>query len=142
MAFALDVFVSVVATTAIATVFIVLRFLARRVTKVSLWWDDYMAASAFAFALAWVAVVLRCTSSRYPAPHFLPLTPCLQGILTLVWDCASRKSTGTMMLFSKRVGYCSTSLSFSTRSPSLSRSSQFWGSTGGCSKLLPFASQL
>lgn len=57
---ALHVFVPVVATTVLASAFIVLRFVARRITRVSLWWDDYMAIAAFFFAIAWVAVVLRC----------------------------------------------------------------------------------
>lgn len=60
MAFAFNVFIPVAATTVFATIFIVLRFLARRVTRVSLWWDDYMAVAAFFFALAWVAMVLIC----------------------------------------------------------------------------------
>jgi hypothetical protein len=42
-----DVLVCVVVTLAMATVFMLLRMLARRMTRVALWWDDALAAFAY-----------------------------------------------------------------------------------------------
>lgn len=50
----------IVATFAVAMVFIVLRMVARRVTRVHLWWDDYLAIGAFFWSIAWCAVVMQC----------------------------------------------------------------------------------
>jgi hypothetical protein len=37
-----------------------LRLTARRLTKVALWWDDWLCIIAFTFAIAWVALVIWC----------------------------------------------------------------------------------
>jgi hypothetical protein len=41
------VFAAVITTLAAATVAIVLRFVARRITKVPLWWDDFLCVGAY-----------------------------------------------------------------------------------------------
>lgn len=43
----IDVWACVGVTLGLATVSVVLRFLARRMTKVALWWDDWFAVLAF-----------------------------------------------------------------------------------------------
>jgi hypothetical protein len=43
----IDVLVSVAVTLAMATAFMLLRMLARRMTRVALWWDDALAALAY-----------------------------------------------------------------------------------------------
>ncbi|KAJ3547447.1 hypothetical protein NM208_g1509 [Fusarium decemcellulare] len=44
-------------TFAAATVFIALRLLSRRLTRIHLWWDDYFALCCYAMALAWVVII-------------------------------------------------------------------------------------
>lgn len=59
----------IVATFTIALLLIILRIVARRITGVRIWWDDYLAIVAFLFSTAWCAVVMHCESShllRYP----------------------------------------------------------------------------
>lgn len=55
-----DVLAVIVATFALAMIFLVLRMVARKVTRVHLWWDDYLAIAAFLFSIAWCAVVMQC----------------------------------------------------------------------------------
>lgn len=57
-----DVLAVIVATFGIAMVFLILRMVARKVTRVHLWWDDYLAIAAFVFSAAWCAVVMQCES--------------------------------------------------------------------------------
>lgn len=78
-----DCYAVVAVTFAVATLFTVLRFWARHITKVKLWWDDWFAAAAFvsltcpamvvtsqhlaltlAFALLahWLGIQCRCSS--------------------------------------------------------------------------------
>ncbi|KAH7123046.1 hypothetical protein EDB81DRAFT_913140 [Dactylonectria macrodidyma] len=40
-----------------ATIFIILRFASRRLTRVHIWWDDWLALSCYAMALAWVVII-------------------------------------------------------------------------------------
>lgn len=47
-------------TFAAATITITLRLVARRITKVSLWLDDYVAIMAYLFAGAWSGLVVWC----------------------------------------------------------------------------------
>ncbi|KAM5347620.1 hypothetical protein ACJ41O_007444 [Fusarium nematophilum] len=52
-----DVWAAEFVTFAAATIFIILRFVSRRLTRVHLWWDDYFAICCYAMAVAWVIVV-------------------------------------------------------------------------------------
>lgn len=60
----LSVVVVIATTFAIALAFIILRMVARRVTRVDIWWDDYLAIAAFLFSAAWCAVVMQCKCSQ------------------------------------------------------------------------------
>ncbi|KAF4472154.1 integral membrane pth11 [Fusarium albosuccineum] len=44
-------------TFAAATIFIALRLLSRRLTRIYLWWDDYFALCCYAMALGWVVII-------------------------------------------------------------------------------------
>ncbi|KAF5005197.1 hypothetical protein FDECE_8318 [Fusarium decemcellulare] len=44
-------------TFAAATIFIALRLLSRRLTRIHLWWDDYFALCCYAMALGWVVII-------------------------------------------------------------------------------------
>jgi hypothetical protein len=52
-------------TFAAATITIILRLIARRLTKVSLWLDDYLAIAAYVFAGAWTGLVVQCMFMYY-----------------------------------------------------------------------------
>ncbi|KAK9421296.1 hypothetical protein SUNI508_05834 [Seiridium unicorne] len=58
-----NVFVAVSITLAAATVAIILRFLARRMTKVPIWWDDFMCIGAFLFGVGWSLLLIMWTYS-------------------------------------------------------------------------------
>lgn len=47
-------------TFAAATLTLLLRLVARRVTKVSLWFDDYLALLAYLCASVWFGLVIWC----------------------------------------------------------------------------------
>jgi len=52
-------------TFAAATITISLRLIARRLTKVSLWLDDYLAVLAYLFAGVWTGLVVCCMTMHY-----------------------------------------------------------------------------
>ena len=60
MAFDPDVFAAIFVTLGFATMALTGRFIARRMTKVGLWYDDYLAVLAYISACCWAAVVLLC----------------------------------------------------------------------------------
>ncbi|KAF4944060.1 hypothetical protein FGADI_12942 [Fusarium gaditjirri] len=45
---------------AAATVFITLRLVSRKLTRVGLWWDDYFAIACYFSAIAWAVIVMLC----------------------------------------------------------------------------------
>ncbi|KAI1851323.1 hypothetical protein JX266_003398 [Neoarthrinium moseri] len=53
-----NLFAVVAITMAAATLTLVLRLIARRMTKVPLWWDDYLCILAYFFGVAWSALLL------------------------------------------------------------------------------------
>ncbi|KAF4970074.1 hypothetical protein FSARC_2820 [Fusarium sarcochroum] len=52
-----DLWASEFITFSAATVFIGLRLLSRRLTRINLWWDDYFAIGCYAVAIAWVVII-------------------------------------------------------------------------------------
>jgi hypothetical protein len=59
-----NAYVCILVTFATATISIVLRLIARRLTRISLWLDDYLAIIAFLFAGAWSGLVIWCKNYR------------------------------------------------------------------------------
>lgn len=55
-------YVCLIVTFTAATLTVILRLVARRVTKVRLWYDDYIAIVAFLCAAVWLGLVLWCKS--------------------------------------------------------------------------------
>ncbi|ETS85233.1 hypothetical protein PFICI_03258 [Pestalotiopsis fici W106-1] len=53
-----NLYAAVAVTLTTATVAISLRFAARRMTKVPLWWDDFMCVGAFIFGIGWNVLLL------------------------------------------------------------------------------------
>ena len=54
-------------TFGLATVSLLLRLAARKVTCVSLWWDDYLGIAAYLFAAAWGAMIIKCKQFDHQA---------------------------------------------------------------------------
>ncbi|KIL93007.1 hypothetical protein FAVG1_04188 [Fusarium avenaceum] len=52
-----DLWISEFVTFAAATVFIGLRLLSRRLTRIEFWWDDWFAIGCYAVAIAWVVII-------------------------------------------------------------------------------------
>lgn len=59
----LHTYICIFVTFAAATISLVLRLIARRLTKISLWFDDYLSILAFLCAGVWSGLVLWC---KYP----------------------------------------------------------------------------
>ncbi|RBR22327.1 uncharacterized protein FIESC28_04521 [Fusarium coffeatum] len=53
----LDLWTSEFITFAAATVFIGLRLLSRRLTRIEFWWDDWFALGCYSVAIAWVVII-------------------------------------------------------------------------------------
>ncbi|KAF4421182.1 L-fucose permease [Fusarium acutatum] len=45
---------------AAATVFITLRLVSRKLTRVGVWWDDYFAIACYFSAIAWAVIIMLC----------------------------------------------------------------------------------
>ncbi|KAI1022247.1 hypothetical protein LB504_007638 [Fusarium proliferatum] len=48
-------------TFAAATIFLILRIVSRRITRIRFWWDDYFACASYATAVCWGTVLPICT---------------------------------------------------------------------------------
>ncbi|KAF5717932.1 L-fucose permease [Fusarium mundagurra] len=46
-----------------ATIFLILRIVSRRITRIQFWWDDYFSCASYVTAVAWGTVVPICTTS-------------------------------------------------------------------------------
>jgi hypothetical protein len=53
----LDLWTSEFITFGAATIFIGLRLLSRRLTRIEFWWDDWFALGCYAVAIAWVVII-------------------------------------------------------------------------------------
>ncbi|KAK2675351.1 AMP-dependent synthetase/ligase [Fusarium oxysporum f. sp. vasinfectum] len=53
----IDLWISEFITFGAATVFIGLRLLSRRLTRIEFWWDDWFAIGCYAVAIAWVVII-------------------------------------------------------------------------------------
>ncbi|KAJ4175541.1 hypothetical protein NW759_017451 [Fusarium solani] len=52
-----DLWAAEFVTFAAATIFLVLRLVSRRLTRIRLWWDDYFALMCYTMALGWLVIV-------------------------------------------------------------------------------------
>ncbi|KAI1014603.1 hypothetical protein LB503_004093 [Fusarium chuoi] len=53
----IDLWISEFVTFGAATVFIGLRLLSRRLTRIEFWWDDWFAIGCYSVAIAWVVII-------------------------------------------------------------------------------------
>lgn len=138
-----NVFAAVSITWAAALTALVLRVVARRMTKMAWWIDDYFCVSAFVFASGYNTILLICRH------QFLRH---LQRILQVL-TATQGPSTGGLANSSTRPSAnrsettCSciqdsscTVANFAMPSRSRRQSSQYWASTGAFSNYPPFES--
>ncbi|KAF4975876.1 hypothetical protein FZEAL_7399 [Fusarium zealandicum] len=66
-----DLWASEFVTFTAATIFLGLRFMSRRLTRVELWWDDWFALGTYTMAIAWAVII----------PYWIT-----QGLGLHIWD--------------------------------------------------------
>lgn len=56
----LGAYICLIITFMAASLCLFMRLAARRVTKLSLWYDDYLAICAYMFSVVWLGLVVWC----------------------------------------------------------------------------------